>query len=92
MRRTMTTENRSTDVSPHSAIRFNRKKRKKNARWPDPKKCLSSSNTHMSNEKRFRIGSLPGGHVCVCRAGGETASNLKGKQLLFMESFLNVRQ
>ena len=26
MRRTMTTENRSTDVSPHSAIRFNRKK------------------------------------------------------------------
>lgn len=93
MRRTMTTENRSTDVSPHSAIRFNRKKKKEKCSLAGSQEVpFVLPHTHMSNEKRFRIGSLPGGHVCVCRAGGETASNLKGKQLLFMESFLNVRQ
>jgi hypothetical protein len=66
MRRTMTTENRSTDVSPHSAIRFNRKKRKKNARWPDPKKCLSSSHTHTCPMKNGFASGRYLVAMCVC--------------------------
>jgi hypothetical protein len=83
MRRTVTTENRSTDVSPHSAIRS---EQKRNA-WLAGSQESAVLLPHWPDEKRFRIGSLPGGAmcVCVCRAGGKTASNLKGKQLLFME-------